>query len=164
MSSTSFSPQSPNISQYFSLSSCKSVGTIKNELGEVVKGVCELNSAFSYDEAVRICESIGMELFVAEKVSIYKSFMKFVSNRYKNFSPSVWSEVQGLWINGRKSDGNWMATKDSSETQMNSSFYEFIGGSAEGDCMAVKNKNGFKVASYDCKALYSPICEFDNKF
>ena len=50
---------------------------------------------------------------------------------------------------------------------MDESFYNWVQNAQEnnaGNCMSVKNQNGFGVTSWNCEQPYGPICEYNNTY
>lgn len=138
--------------RYYNLAPCLSIGTILDNCGNVVKGVCKLATSHSYTEAIQACRNIGMDLFVAESPAIYDSFMQYIRGAFGiNICGDVWGDTCGLWIGGmRNSTSLYSSVKDWRNVSLDTSFYSFILSTSPGDCIAVKNSNGFKVTNFNC--------------
>lgn len=112
-----------------------------------------------------------MDLILAEDVYVYSSLMQWINKTYViHPCTSTWNSGCGLWINGERNlNGTWYATIDGQKVAMDVSFYNFInnpayGYSDPGNCMSIKNQNGFGMTPWNCVQPYGPICEYNNVY
>jgi hypothetical protein len=94
--------------RYVNLNNCKAIKTVRNDCGNVVKGICELNVApMNYDQAIQACDRVGMDLFVAENQAVLEEFERFVNrNHYNSPWGSTWGTSAGFWVGGRRHGTN----------------------------------------------------------
>lgn len=150
--------------RYQNLAACNSIGTIRNSCGNIVKGVCELNPANvnSYDDSIQACRNAGMDLFTAETKDVYDSFLQYVNGRYgKHPCGSIWSPACGVWVGGKLNGANWDAVKDWATINIQQTLiqnYKWLGSQNPGNCIALKNYNGFYFMQYNCS---QPFGEFN---
>lgn len=143
--------------RYFNIAACGRIETIRDGCGNVVKGLCELSNkpAETYEKAVEGCRSAGMDLFTAETKEIYDSLVEYSKQRFENHvCGNVWSHGCGIWIGGRQINEVWMAAKDRKKVVMNTEHYRFITSQDPGQCMALKNSNGFAQMAFNCEQKY----------
>lgn len=151
----------------YSLSPCKSTGLIYDRNWKIVKGVCEINIAYTYDGGVAACAQHGMDLFFAEDQYVYNSFLDYLRPHFgRHVCGNNWPRSCGLYINGKKSsDGKWYATINGQQQEMDVSFYKWVynyGLHDPGNCMSVKNQNGLGETAWNCARAFGPICEYNN--
>lgn len=144
--------------RYYNLAPCKSIGTLRDNCGNIAKGVCELNAVYPYADAIQACRNVGMDLFVAENQAIYNSFIQYIQGQFgKHTCGAIWNNGCGLWIGGMKSSGAYNSVKDWKSVALDTSFYSLTPSTTPGDCIAVKNNNGFKFVNYACTQAYGNL-------
>lgn len=144
--------------RYYNLRQCYSITTIRDGCGNVVKGACELvtPTVLPYDDAIQECRNQGMDLLTLDTKETYDSFMQYMAGKFgKHQCGAVWSPPCGLWVGGKQSStGVWQAVKDWTSVNMVTSNYKFFTSQNAGQCMALKNNNGFGFMAYNCSQGY----------
>ena len=170
--------QCPGINQgkrYINFAFCRSIGTLRDDYGNVIKGVCEITNPtptfpLNYEGVIQLCRSAGMDLFVAETSTLYNAFMQYINGQFGNHPcKNDWDlSGCGIWIGGKFDPITkvWSRVKDWSTIPMNIAPYtpNFIKTSKPGDCIAVKNSiDGFKVVKYNCNVAHGKLNFFYRK-
>lgn len=155
--------------RFYNLNACKSIETIRDKCGNVIKGVCELNSSpVNYVKAVQVCRNAGMDLFAAENQAVYDGFITYVKNNYFDSScGSVWGSTCGNWVAGIRfstAQNDYARVKDLATIKMpiqsNSVYYNIFPSDNAGSCLVLKRKNNFGFMDYDCNASFGEFKVF----
>lgn len=145
-----------------SIANCKSVGTIRDETGTSVKGICELSELYNYEDAERECRKYGMNLLVAETSKVFAKIKDYAKRQFTSGWPLVWGHSQGFYIGGEKGFNKDFYSYNSTGIYdvVPLTSYNFIKSTYPGECFVLKNSKGFGVMKYNCGALYPALCEF----
>lgn len=139
---------------------CTLITNLFDKQGELIKKVCEIRMAFSYEKAENNCIKNGMNLLVFESFEVFEEFSRKLDESSKALG-NVWGPSKGYWINGRRNyKGDWLTYTLNAKQQLNPQI-PFTHGTAHSDiCLALKRDGIFKVSGYQCSQAYYHLCEF----
>lgn len=134
-----------------------------NRTNNILKGVCEVRDALTYEDAAKNCRYMGMDLLIFEKSFMLEPVQQFMKERYVGY-PETWGSNYGLWINGKRTAGTWFVTKDRTQSKMNATIYPFTVSTYTGECLSLKYNYGLKVMDFSCGHSYWSLCEFGSYY
>ena len=144
-----------------SLKQCIKTTNLFDSDRNYLKSVCTSNTAKNYNEAENFCLDNGMDLLIVENQAVYDEVTKFVLLQWPNIE--VWSDVSGLWFNGRFINNEWIAFKNLKNQPIGKGMKIVNEKQNSGNCAVMKrNYNVFELRNYDCTEDYIFLCEYQS--
>lgn len=152
------------ISHQVDIRICTAIGSLHDQDGNLIKRVCEVHRYGNYHNSDTYCRENGMHLLVLNDKDTFDALVNYMNNNWLSKSASIWSNRDGMWINGKRNCmGDWFtyAERKYSLSREIPWLYDSHYGSKSEVCLTIKRKGEFCVSGFDCNKGYYSMCEYD---
>jgi Leucine-rich repeat (LRR) protein len=127
--------------------------------GTFLKKIYITNSKFGYLGAEELCKSKGLNLFAIDSKETYNLFNNYMIKNPSLAGHAIWNpNIDGFWINGRRSDdGKWNAYKENEKVPVFSD-QTLLGNTGE-PCLSTIRRVDFILHPQRCSKYLPVICE-----